>query len=160
MVAFEALVERLEPLTHLQRGAESPFRIVLEDGGHAEDRHDRVPDVLLDGAAPRGDDARHLGEVRTEQRPQAFGIQLLPEAGRAGYVREQNRDDLALLSAVPRIAELGSAARAKPRAIGYRRAAGRAGYGHERSLGRPRSPDAYSWSTKVMSICARCSLPE
>src|SRR5437868_5988367 len=135
VVTLEALVERLEPLAHLQGGVEGTFRVVLADGWDAENGHDGVPDVLLDGPAPRLDDVGHLAEVGAQQRSQAFGVQLLAEARGTGDVGEQDRDDLALLPAIGQLAQLRPAARAEVGARRDGRAAGRAGEGHARSLG-------------------------
>ena len=51
VVAVELRVQRVERRAHLDRGADRAQRVVLVDLRHAEDGHDGVADVLLDGAA-------------------------------------------------------------------------------------------------------------
>ena len=64
---------------------------------HAEDRHDRVADELLDRASVALDDRLHLVEVAAEERAQGLRVGRLAERGRADDVAEENRHDLSVL---------------------------------------------------------------
>ena len=106
---LEGGVELLEPLEHLERGADRAHRVVVVDGRHAEDRDDRVADVLLERAAPRRDHLGHRLEVGAQQRAQPLGIEPLAELGRADHVGEEDRRELALLAERPRLRCAGRA---------------------------------------------------
>jgi len=60
---LELLVQRRQPLLHLEGGPDRPHRIVFVHAGEAEDGHDRVADVLLDGAAMPLERLAHLVEI-------------------------------------------------------------------------------------------------
>ena len=108
--AAELLVEPLQRLAHLHRGAHGAQRVVLVDARHAEDAHHRVADELLDDAAVPLEHRLHLLEVARHDAPQRLGVELLSELRRARDVREHDRHDLARL-ALGRggVAERGSA---------------------------------------------------
>ena len=98
-----------------RRRAHRPQRVVLVHDRHAEDRHHRVADELLDRPAVAFDDRvrrRSSGPSRRER----LGIEPLAEARRAGHVGEQDRDDLARLGVTA--SERGAAGRTKPRLLG------------------------------------------
>src|SRR5205823_4557932 len=88
-------VEVGERFTKLGRGAHRAQRIVLVHRGNAEDGHHGVADELLDRAAVALDDFFRDLEVAGHHPPQALGIDLLPERGRAGDIAEENGDGLA-----------------------------------------------------------------
>ena len=56
-----------ERVAHLDRRAQRPERVVLVHDRHAEHRHHRVADELLDAAAVALDDALHPLEIAGEQ---------------------------------------------------------------------------------------------
>ena len=87
-----------EGVSHLDRCPAGAKRVVLVQHGHAEHRHHRVADELLDRAAVRLDDSLHPLEVPREQRPQRLRIRRLAQCGRAGHVAEEHRHRLSLLS--------------------------------------------------------------
>lgn len=60
---LEVPVQCLEPGEHLEGRPKRAPRIVLPDQGDPEHRHDGVPDELLHGPTPGGDDGRHRGEI-------------------------------------------------------------------------------------------------
>src|SRR5262249_35781309 len=66
---------------------------------------------LLHRPAMRLNDRLHPLEVPRQQRPQRLRIRRLTERGRAGYIAEQHRHRLALLTTLG--AEWGSAMRAE-----------------------------------------------
>ena len=66
VMLYESGVQLSEALLHLQGGMQSSLSVVLVDERHAKHGHDRVADVLLDGAAPRLDDGSHRREVGAE----------------------------------------------------------------------------------------------
>ena len=79
-----------EGLAHLGRRAHGAQRVVLVDGGDPEDGHDRVADVLLDGAAVPLDHRGHSLEVASHQRADRLGVERLAERRRVDDVREQH----------------------------------------------------------------------
>ena len=64
----------------------------------AEERHHRVADELLDGAAETLELAAQVRVVGREQGAHVFGIELLGTRGEADQVGEENRHDLPLLA--------------------------------------------------------------
>jgi len=65
---------------------------------HAEDRHDRVADELLDRPAMATEDSGGRLEVVTENPAQRFGIELVAEGGRVDQVAEEHCHELAALA--------------------------------------------------------------
>ena len=92
--ALELLVQRLQALPHLQRGADGAQGVVLVQLRDAEDGHHRIADELLDHAAVTLDDDLHLVEVPGDEPAQRLRVELLPEAHRVGYVGEEHGHDL------------------------------------------------------------------
>ena len=97
-----------EGLAHLDGRPQRAQRVVLVHDRHAEDRHHRIADELLDRAAVALDDLLHLLEVAGQERPQRLRVEPLAQRGRAGDVAEQHRHRLALL-ALRRGADNGAA---------------------------------------------------
>ena len=94
VVLLEHRVELGEALAHRDRGAHRSLGVVLVHAGHAEDRHDRVARVLLDGAAEGEDLLGHLLEERGEQGADLFGIVAGGQLGGAGEIGEEHRHQL------------------------------------------------------------------
>ena len=90
-------VQTLESRDHLQGRPDGAARVILVGHRDAEDGHDRVADVLLDRPAPAVDDAGHRREVGPEKRLQALGVEALSQVRRADQIREEDRDELALV---------------------------------------------------------------
>ena len=90
-------------VAHLRRRPYRAERVVLVSRRHAEDRHHRVADELLDRSLVALDDRLHALEVAREQSAKRLGIQLLTQRRRARDVAEQDGDRLALHA--PMIAE-------------------------------------------------------
>ena len=90
-------IHRLNSPAHRQCGANSALRVVAVGDGHAEHRHDRVADELLDGSAERFDLIAHAREVRSENRAHVLRVELLGARSEADQIGKENRDDLALL---------------------------------------------------------------
>ena len=91
---LELLLER--ELADRERGANRTLGVVLVRGRRAEERHHRVADELLDGAAVAlelGADALVVG---TQERFDVLGIHRLRPRGEADEVAEDDRHDLAL----------------------------------------------------------------
>ena len=70
--------------------------IVLVRDGSPEERHHRVPDELLDGAAVALELAADASVVRAQKRVDVLGIHRLRALREADEVAEDDRDDLAL----------------------------------------------------------------
>ena len=85
--ARDALAKR-ERRTHRAVG------IVVVCGGHAEDRHHRVADELLDRSAMRLEDRSSGLERPRESLADDLGIVFHPERGRAHDVSEEDGDEL------------------------------------------------------------------
>ena len=78
-------------------GADCAFGVVLVRDRGAEDRHHRVADELLDGAAEALELVPEAGVVRAEQRAHLLGIHLLGARREADEIGEEHGHDLALL---------------------------------------------------------------
>jgi hypothetical protein len=75
-------------VSDLRRRPHGPQRIVLVQGGDAEDGHGCIADELLDRPAVALHDLLDRREVAAHQRSQRFGVELLAESGAAGNVGE------------------------------------------------------------------------
>jgi hypothetical protein len=84
------------PLTNRKAGANGTLGIVLVGCRRAEERHDRVADELLDGAAVALELGAKALVIRAEERFDVFGIESFSAARKADEVAEDDRDDLAL----------------------------------------------------------------
>ena len=91
----EGDVELLERLAHLGCRAHGPQRVVLVHPGQAEDRHDRIPDVLLDRPAVALQHGLHRREVQREHLSQRLAVEPVAELRGALQVAEDDRDGLA-----------------------------------------------------------------
>ena len=126
-------------IAHFRRCPDRAQRVVLVRGRHAEDRHDRIADELLDRSAVSLDDCPHPLEVANEQRTKRLRIDRLTERGRAGDVAEQDGDRLA--KHLPMIS-LGVSARAGSRTIRRRQRRTRGTAGSARPSSGPRGRPA------------------
>ena len=115
VVPFELVVQLVEPAAELVGGPRCPERVVLVHRRNAEDRHDRVADELLDGAAVPLHDRLGRLEVARHDVAQALRVDALTERGRAGDVAEEHRDGLAGLARRRRLHEGRTAGVAEPR---------------------------------------------
>ncbi len=86
-----------DPVADRERRADSAFGVVLVRDRGAEDRHHRVADELLDGAAEALELVPEPRVVRAKQRAHLLGIHLLGARGEADEIGEEDRHDLALL---------------------------------------------------------------
>ena len=110
---LEILLER--ELADRERGADGALGIVLVRGRCSEERHDRVADELLHGAAVALELCPDALVVRAEECLDVFGIHRLGACGEADEVAEDDRDDLAL---APRVGHQAILARsASPRSM-------------------------------------------
>ena len=105
-------------------------------GRSAEERHHRVADELLDGAAEALELLAQMRVVRGEQAADVLGIELLGAGGEADEIGEEHRHDLALL------------AHRRRRSL-ERRAAGVAEPGGVRILGGAAWADDHSLSVRL-----------
>ncbi len=87
-----------DDVAHLDRGTNSPERVVLVRDRDAEHRHHRVADELLHRPTVALDDRPQVLEVAPHACAQGLGIGRLAERGRAHHVAKENRDDLPLLA--------------------------------------------------------------
>ena len=90
-----------ERLPDRERGSDGSLRVVLVGDRSAEDRHDRVTDELLDGAAEALELGAHARVVRLEQAPHVLRVHGLGSGREADEVAEEAGDDLALLPRRP-----------------------------------------------------------
>ena len=79
---------------HLGRRSHGPERVVLVHLAQAEDGHDRVADVFLDGPAVRLQDSAHPLEVARHELAKGLRVERLAEVGGALQVAEDDRDRL------------------------------------------------------------------
>src|SRR5262249_40438362 len=100
----------------------------------AEQRHDRVADEFLDGAAAPLELDAHPLPVRLEQRAHVLRVEPLGPRREPDQVDEQDGDDLALLARLG-VAERAAAPQAEARVLGVLLAAAIAG-DHAASVGR------------------------
>src|SRR5262249_42104313 len=77
-------------LLKMQCRVASPLRVILVRNGRAEERHDPVAGVLIDGALEAVDSLRQDHEEAIHGVVPLFRIKLLGEIHRSLYVREQN----------------------------------------------------------------------
>ena len=87
----QALVQRLEPLVHLDRRPHRSQSVVLVGKRHAEHGDDRVSDEFLHAAAVALGGRAHLGEVALQDRAKQFWIVALSETGRSDEIAEESR---------------------------------------------------------------------
>ena len=93
---LEARVQLDEPVANRERRAKRAGGIVLVRVRHAEHRHHRVADVLLDGPALRLDLAAHGGEPLAHHVTQLLDVEPVGKLRRARHVCEEHGHDLAL----------------------------------------------------------------
>ena len=84
-------VQRPHRLDQVECGPDGALGVVLLCDRRPPDRHDRVADELLDGAAVALDDLARPVEVAREQVAHGFGVAVRGERGEADQVREQHR---------------------------------------------------------------------
>jgi hypothetical protein len=117
-----------EGLLHAQPGAHRPLRIVLVRDRRAEQRHDRVPDDLVDLAAERVDVSCEALEAEVDEVLDPLGIGGLRERRESHEVGEQDRREPSFVgSGHERVATRG----AEPGALGRCHAARWATHGTE-----------------------------
>jgi hypothetical protein len=88
--------ERAEFTRHIEGGRTGALGVVLVGDRGAEERHDPVTRVLVDGPLVSVDAARKDPEQAIEQAMPLFGIDALRELHRAHDVGEEDGDQLAL----------------------------------------------------------------
>ena len=87
------LAEHADLVHQLQSRTYRPLRVVLARHRRAPDRHHRVADELLDGAAVTLDDRACGLEVAPQELANVLGVAGLGEARVADHVDEQDRDE-------------------------------------------------------------------
>ena len=122
----ELLVQRLEGRLHVGGGSHGPQRVVLVDRGQAEDRHDRVADVLLDRPSVRFEHHPHLFEVAREDLAHDLRVEPVAEGRRPLEIGEDDGDELPLLARLARACEWRAAEPAEAETIGVLLTAARA----------------------------------
>ena len=73
-------VQLLDHAAHGEGRPNGPLWIVLVRGRHTEDRHHRVADELLDGAAEAFERGAHVPVERCQQAADVLGIEQLGAA--------------------------------------------------------------------------------
>ena len=104
---------------HLERRRAGALGVVLVGDGGAEERHDAVAGVLVDGPLVAVDAVGENAEEAIEEAMPVLGVDALGELHRARDVREEHGDRLALaLERAPGGKDLlGGAARRAPQAL-------------------------------------------
>ncbi len=95
------LVQLADRVEDPQPCAHGALRVVLVRHGRAEDRHHRIADELLHGAAEALDLAGDALVVRAERGADVLGVGAVGACREADEVDEEHGDDLALLAARP-----------------------------------------------------------
>ena len=88
-VAFQLLAQT-------KRGVAGALRVILVRDGRAEERHDAVPRVLVDGPLEAVHTVARDLEVAIQDRVPLLGIDLLSQRHGAGDIREEHSHLLAL----------------------------------------------------------------
>ena len=96
-VVLELAVQLGHRVAHLDGRAHRAERVVLVQHRDPEDGHDRVADVLLDGAAVALERPAHGGEVAGLEIAERLWVEPLAHGGGAGEVGEDDRDGLSHL---------------------------------------------------------------
>ena len=127
------------PVADRERRAHRALRVVLVRGRGAEERHHRVADELLDGAAEALELPAQVRVVRGEQPANVLGIELLGAGGEADEIGEEHRHDLALLArGCGRSLQRRTAGVAEPRGV--------------RVLGRAAGADDHALSVRLTEL--------
>ena len=128
-------VDLLHRLLHAQGGADRALGVVLVGHRRAEQGHDVVADVLVDGAAVALDLLAQAPQEALDHRLEGLGVEALGHRGVAGEVGEEDGDLAALLGGAAGrrggwggrrgrgAGQRGSAGHAEPRLGGRRLAA-------------------------------------
>ena len=90
-VGFAVAVEQVKGLEHRKARAHSVVCVVARGLGHAEQRHDRVADVLVDDPVVAPDHVGHEGEVLVHHRDDRLRSEALAQLGEAAYIAEEHR---------------------------------------------------------------------
>ena len=85
------LVQRLQRIPDRERRPDGPLRVVVVQPRHAEDDHDRVADVLLDGPAVLLGDLADALEVPAEDRTDHLGVVVVAERRSSRRCRRTGR---------------------------------------------------------------------
>ncbi len=86
----EALAEGPHPLLELERGPHRAERVIGRLEGHVVERHDRVADVLVDGAPVLEHRLGHHGQVLAQEGDDLFRLHLLRHGREAADVGEEH----------------------------------------------------------------------
>src|SRR6266571_294173 len=97
---FPLRVELLERCQLIERAAHGAVGVVLVHHGRAPQRHDRVPDELVERAAVLEHDLHHLGEVLREEGGDGVRTHRLRHRREAANIREEE-DDRSLFTGEP-----------------------------------------------------------
>ena len=92
----DVLAERRYRSHEVERGPDGPLGVVFGDRRGAPDRHDGVPDELLDRAAVELDQAAAGVEVARQKLPNLLRVARLGECREADEVGEEHGDEAAL----------------------------------------------------------------
>ena len=111
------LVELRDRRPDLERRADRAFRVVLVRDRRPEQRHDGIPDELLDRPSVALELVLQPGVVGLEHRADVLGVERLGSAREPDEVGEEHGDDLALLANLT-LGERRAAREAEPRDLG------------------------------------------
>ncbi len=93
-----APVQLLDRFQDAQARPDRALGVILVRHRRAEDRHHRVADEFLHGAAVALDHLLELGMVRAESGAHVLGVGVLRGGGEAHEVAKEHGDDLAFLT--------------------------------------------------------------
>ena len=152
-VAVELLVELGERAAQAGRCPHRTQRVVLANGRHPEQGHDRIADELLDGSLVALDHGAHRAQVLPEHAAERLGVEPLRERGRVAQIAEDDRHDLADADGRGSSRKRAPAVRAEPGLFRRVHAAARA-LAHDASL-RPPATAREAWHRRVRAVRRR-----
>ena len=85
---------------HREGGVDGALGVVLVGDRRPKDRHHRIPNVFLDGAAEALDVARRGSEIVRQVVAEVLGVEALAERRRIGEISEEDADETAALAEV------------------------------------------------------------
>ena len=135
---LELVIERRQAFAHLDGGPHGPESVVLLRARKAEDRHDRVTDVLLDRPAVLLQSTAHLVEIAGHDLANRLRVQALRHRRRPPQVREEDRDGLSDLRSGSRSERRATeAAESKPVRVLFAAVRAKDHYTRQRATCRP-----------------------
>src|SRR5439155_5176340 len=108
------LIQLGDAIEHPEARPNGPLRVVAVGERSAEDRHDRVPDELLDRTAVLLDLLLGPAVIQLERVPHVLRIRAVRSRGEANQVHEEDGHELALFATRGGRAQLHPTGRTEP----------------------------------------------